>query len=309
MRPTPIAASQSSARPKNLKYFATTLRANDSTDRRNLDDFQRAWTAFEAACSWVPVEQMTLVSGGTRWRSENGTDATFADTVAAAFEKAGSGGLSNSVLAMIVAEQITGRPGRLFKRSLSSYEEAARQWKKLGLTPGDIRALPLNVQFEIENMGGIPASARNVASRQALDAALKDPEVAYRILGGYRSGFSRQEFDEQLKGLNEGLAEADKVAAVRCSLAENRVAQLVGLRIADKALTASISIGNMDTANNVTVNVPGAQTTLTSMKDQMSAVKSQTLAMRSVGASGLMGSWMGSWMGFARRAGVMPRNG
>lgn len=84
--------SVSSARPANLRAFASgSASANDEL-RALPGTIQQAITAFTEDCDFGTLDISSVLSGFRRWLSANDDDVLWANTVAAAFEAAGAGG-------------------------------------------------------------------------------------------------------------------------------------------------------------------------------------------------------------------------
>ncbi|QWW19103.1 hypothetical protein I6B53_08240 [Schaalia sp. 19OD2882] len=82
----------SSATPENLRSFATSTRSLDTDLSGKPAELERQVTSFASSCSWATLDASSLISGLRNWLTLNGQDAQWADTVAAAFEAAGSNG-------------------------------------------------------------------------------------------------------------------------------------------------------------------------------------------------------------------------
>ncbi|WP_282819430.1 alpha/beta hydrolase [Curtobacterium flaccumfaciens] len=81
---------------------------------------------------------------------------------------------------------------------------------------------------------------------------------------------SLDEFREQVVALRDGLNRADELAT-RVQAPSVAGAQLVGFGVSDGSLVAAVVIGDLDTASNVTVNVPGATSAVDSMDEKVRA--------------------------------------
>jgi hypothetical protein len=105
---------------------------------------------------------------------------------------------------------------------------------------------------------------------------------------------SLEEFTRQVVALRDGLERADQ-SATRLAPPSARVAQLVGFGVSNGALVAAVSLGDVDTASNVTVNVPGATTTLGSAGEKVRAAQGllSSAARRDPKSSFAVVSWIG----------------
>lgn len=262
---------RSSADPTRLRQFSATARAQDASTEQDLVRVRNAWTAFTSRCSWVPIDGATLPGGFGDYLAENAEDASWIERIADAFSAAGGGSLADTALDAAAASTLPPGLQRLLDPSLTPAEVAAI-WAALGFTDADVRALPLTTQLQFAGLDGVPAAQRDIASRAVLSAAVRDPERLYRLMGlAYTYGaVSLDEFTEQVIALRNGLNRADRLAAdVRAP--SSAVAMLVGFGVSNGALVAAVALGDLDTASNVTVNVPGATTTLDSMGEKVRA--------------------------------------
>ncbi|QSB24118.1 alpha/beta hydrolase [Curtobacterium sp. 24E2] len=262
---------RSSADPTRLRQFSATARAQDASTEQDLVRVRNAWTAFTSRCSWVPIDGATLPGGFGDYLAENAEDTSWVDRIADAFSAAGGDSLANTALDAAAASTLPPGLQRLLDPSLTPAEVAAI-WAALGFTDADVRALPLTTQLQFAGLDGVPAAQRDIASRAVLSAAVRDPERLYRLIGlAYTYGaVSLDEFTEQVIALRDGLNRADQLAG-RLKAPSAAVAQLVGFGVSNGALVAAVALGDLDTASNVTVNVPGAMTTLDSMGEKVRA--------------------------------------
>ncbi|WP_412147889.1 alpha/beta hydrolase [Curtobacterium flaccumfaciens] len=262
---------RSGADPARLRKFAAVARVQDSSTEQDLVRMRNAWAVFRNRCSWVPVDGATLPGGFGDYLNENADDATWGDRIADAFSAAGGGSLAIVTLDIAVASTFSPGLQRLLDPSLTPAEVAAA-WAALGFSDADVRALPLTTQLQIANLDGIPAAQRDIASRAVLSAAVEDPERVYRLMGlrDTDGAVSLDEFREQVLALHDGVNRADQLAT-RVKAPSEDVAQLVGFGVSNGALVAAVVIGDLDTASNVTVNVPGAKTKVGGMGENVTA--------------------------------------
>ncbi|ROQ17680.1 MULTISPECIES: alpha/beta hydrolase [unclassified Curtobacterium] len=287
---------RSSADPSRLRQFSATARAQDASTEQDLVRVRNAWTAFTSRCNWVPIDGATLPGGFGDYLAENAEDASSVDRIADAFSAAGGGSLANTALDAAAASTLPSGLQRLLDPCLTPAEVAAA-WAALGFTDADVRALPLATQLQFAGLDGVPAAQRDIASRAVLSAAARDPERLYRLMGlAYTYGaVSLDEFREQVIALRDGLRDADDLArGIRKP--STAVAQLVGFGVSNGALVAAVALGDLDTASNVTVNVPGAMTTLDSMGEKVRAANELLFAAGQRGSaedSFAVVSWLG----------------
>ncbi|MBE7195265.1 MAG: hypothetical protein INR66_22655 [Gordonia polyisoprenivorans] len=286
---------RSGADPARLQRFTATARALNATAEQDMTRLRNAWSAFTSRCGWVPIEAASLPGGFGEYVAENAEDAAWIERIAAAFAAAGgSDTLANAALDMAGTSALPAGLRELLDPTLTSAEVAAA-WAALGFTGADVRALPLSTKLQFANLDGVPATMRDVASRGVLRAALKNPERIYRMLGlaWTPRAISLDTFTEQVKALADGLRRADGLATdLRAPSAT--VAQLVGFGASNGALIAAIALGDLDTASNVTVNVPGATTTLDSAMEKVVAANDLvTSAAKRRSDSFAVVSWFG----------------
>ncbi|KQO84173.1 hypothetical protein ASF17_01090 [Frigoribacterium sp. Leaf263] len=97
----------SSARPADLRSFATGSRGLDDSLAAAPGTIEGALATFVSQCSWGRIDADGVVSAYRRYLAANANDASWADTVAAAFESAGGTGdvstLSDAALADALA--------------------------------------------------------------------------------------------------------------------------------------------------------------------------------------------------------------
>lgn len=295
IHPTPIDASfapqervrtgsgttqgRSSADPDRLRSFATTSRAADSAAEGELSTLRTAWAVFVATCSWSRIDSATFLAGFQRLLSENAVDAKWIDDVADAFERAGSGhAIANAALDVAVSGTLPPWLRRILAAGLSPGTVAER-WADLpwsGGTPtdvADLQALPIAVFAQIGNLEGAPYWARGVANRRVLDARLEAAE--------------RMESPDlpALRDINASVHDQSHLGK----------RTLIALT-ADSPPLAAISIGDLDTATNVTLAVPG----MGSSTDKMSgwADASQNIYNEQANVQGDKNRAVVAWMGY-----------
>lgn len=287
---------RSGADPARLRKFAAVARVQDCSTEQDLVRVRNAWTVFRNRCSWVPVDGASLPGGFADYLAENADDTSWIDRIASAFSAAGGGALANAALDVAGTSRLPPGLQRLLDPSLTPAEVAAA-WAALGFTDADIRALPLSTQLQFAGLDGVPAAQRDIASRAILSAAVRDPERLYRLMGlPYTYGaVTLDEFRKQVVALRDGLRDTDDLAR-RIQSPSKAVAQLVGFGVSDGALVAAVVLGDLDTASNVTVNVPGATTGVESMDEKVRAANSLLTAAGRKGTgedSFAIVSWIG----------------
>lgn len=270
VRPVPIEASfaprgrvrtglgtghgRSSAVPSTLRSFATMTRAKDTALATQAVSVKNAWSAFTGACTWVPVTSATFAGGFERLLEENEADAAWVERIAQAFERAGGDGLlSNVSLDAADANDLPARFRNLFREGATPAEVAAF-WARLGYTKADERdlaALPTSALSKLGNLEGVPYWARNTANVAVLDQRIAD---ARNFLNGLNQPSNQ---DQPARAANARDLRA--LENIKTSLVQGRRAgerSLISLT-GDHPPLAAVSIGDLDTAKNVTLAVPG----------------------------------------------------
>lgn len=323
-RPTPICADfsarmrvrsgasgsgggRTSADPDALREFITTSTGLDGVLDEQLSRVSASWRNFSAECTWAKIESISVLPGFEAYLRENREDTRWIDAVATAFEQAGGESLMNLCLDVAATGLLPDAFASVLLPGLTAAEVAAA-WVACGMTAADILGLPLARQYQLANLNGVPAVSRDIASRAVMNYpistspngnAVVDPakeKELYQLTGLEGSDLNLEDFATQLDGLRAGLKEADRAAKKIAGSPGNQVAQLVGLGVHDGALTAAIVLGNLDIATNVTVNVPGATTTV---GDAPSNVKAATELMRAANGSGSTDPFaVVSWFGY-----------
>lgn len=285
VRPTPVAVDfaprprtraaghgsgrTSSADPDALRIFAGASRAADTSTAQHLIQVKNAWTRFRSACSWIPVDSSTAITGFDRLLAENAMEASWIEGIATAFERAGGGSLPDLTLDAVAVMVMSPDLARLLQPGLTP-AEVAEAYARLPQTDAYVKSLPLAAQYVFANLDGVPASKRDIASRAVLAAAVANPARVYQLMGfGEQRGLSA--FEEQVLALQKAVDAADLIAETLPGKQTNRRAQLVGFGEHDGALVAAVSLGDLDTATNVTVNVPGMNSDVAGMGDRVQA--------------------------------------
>lgn len=247
-------SGRSSADPAKLRSFSSVSRANDTAASSQLTALKNAWSAFTAACGWAEVNSFSFLSGFDRWLQENGADAAWVERIAAAFERAGGhGSLSNVSLDAADAAGVPKDLEKLFAKGLTATEVAAL-WGKLGYSKADARdlaALPIEALSQLGNLEGVPYWARSTVNIAALDQRIADAKDFLNNLNqpAYQNQAERAKNARGLLGLQN-----IKIALKQGARAGTRF--LISLS-EDAPPLAAISIGDLDSASNVTWAVPG----------------------------------------------------
>lgn len=283
----------SSADPDVLRTFVGASRAADLSTAQHVIQVKNAWAGFTSSCSWVPIESSTAISALDTLMAENAADATWIEGVALAFERAGGGSLLNTALDTV--SEITASPAltELLQPGLTPAEVAAA-YARSPLTDSEVAGLPPAIQYLFANLDGLPASKRDIASRGVLAEAVKNPEYMYQLMG-FSGTQGLEGFKKDVDALEEAVAKADDRARYLPGGEGDQKAQLVGLGMHDGAVVAAISLGNLDTASNVTVNVPGMSSNVGEMDTAITAAQQlvRASAKENPDDSYAVVSWMG----------------
>ncbi|WP_344705283.1 hypothetical protein, partial [Klugiella xanthotipulae] len=176
----------SSADPARLRYFVTNSGTHNTAMTNEQVRVKSAWAAFTASCSWVPTEAVTFISGFERLITENTDDATWIGHVADAFEKAGTGSLSDFDVARAVDQNRPGTVEALLVGGNLTPEQVAAAWELLANNPNvDTDALLRKYADVFGSLDGLPAAARVQANQYRAPGLLKavEAELAAARLG------------------------------------------------------------------------------------------------------------------------------
>ncbi|MCJ1712935.1 alpha/beta hydrolase [Curtobacterium sp. VKM Ac-2922] len=251
---------RSAADPDALRQFATTSRGLDAAAGSERTALKNAWSGFTARCSWAPIDSASLLGGFDRLLQENSDDAAWLERIADAFDRAGGhGSLSNATLDIAAAADLPPGLAKVFTKGLSPAEVAAL-WAKLRLSKADrndLRALPVPILSQLGNLEGVDYWARDTANRVVLDARIHQAQLRLRELersttydpGGatYATAFKNLTALQEVRTASNDRSNEGRRFLI--SLDDSVVPPL-----------AAISIGDLDTAENVTWAVPGMAT-------------------------------------------------
>lgn len=177
-------------------------------------------------------------------------------------------------------------------------QQNATAWQRVRLTDAEVKRLPLHSLLALAEADGVPFRVRDIASRQVLQFALQHPEDAHRALG-LSDHMTLDQFVGHLTELDGALRDASLRAA---TLPGTPSAQLVTFGTHDGALTAAISLGDVDTATHIGVNVFGMGSTVESMNGGIAGAENLFIAARQ--ADSTVQPAVITWIGY--RAPAMP---
>lgn len=175
---------------------------------------------------------------------------------------------------------------RLLGDSLSSVE-LARLWQQLEADGTDLDELIERYSCELAGIDGLPFSVRDRAARAALDYALSgrvELAHAFARLGLSPDDMSLTDFRRDLLAVRDAVD-----AATQSAPGADGIVQLAMLGSHDGAVTAAISVGDLDTASRVGVFVSGMNSSVRGMADALPGMRQ---VQRGVGQSALV-TWIG----------------
>lgn len=256
---------KSSADPEHLRSFTSTARAFDRSAGSDRTTLQNAWSGFTSSCGWAKIDSSTFLHGFNRLLEENGEDAAWVDRIADAFERAGGeGSISNATLDVSAAAELPPTFQEMLNPDLSA-DQVAALWAALGYSKADandLRALPLPALSVLGNLEGVDYWARDTANRTVLDARIRAAKQEVEDLEStipYDNGAGWARASEKL----EALQQIDTASQFEqgSKAGERFILSLTD----DVPPLAAVSIGDLDTADNVTWAVPGMGSDTTGM--------------------------------------------
>ncbi|MCI2417706.1 alpha/beta hydrolase [Saccharopolyspora sp. K220] len=183
------------------------------------------------------------------------TDAELAKALAAADQNKIEPGKGGSLADAANTEGIQALVTSAGKPKDDSPKAAAEWWKSL--SDEQRAALRENPPAWLGNRDGIPAEVRDGANRGRIDderKALREQKATLE-----RGGVSEDE-QEQLQQVNDKLKSLDAVEKTIAK--ENPPRQLLVLDSSGERMKAAVAVGNVDTAEHVSVFTPGYTTTV-----------------------------------------------
>ncbi|WP_181437258.1 alpha/beta hydrolase [Curtobacterium sp. MCPF17_047] len=292
-------SGKSSADPTHLRTFVSTTRSADGAADAELQRLQTAWSTFTASCGWAVVDGQSALSGFRQYLQHNESDCTWSEHVATAFEKAGgAGALPDMVLAVATNGRTPPVLDALFAEGLTP-AEVAKRWAALGLSKADapaLRALPQSVLEKLGNLEGVAYWARDTANRSVLGLRIDqlESQLATAQTGSAWSGQYGTPFQQQIASLEKELKALLNIEATLGKKASGE-RHLVSLTD-DVPPLAAVSVGDLDTAKNVTWAVPGMNTTTADMSSWTRAA--QNIYDRQKLADGDSDRAVISWIGY-----------
>ncbi|MHC2184672.1 arginine exporter protein ArgO [Rathayibacter agropyri] len=323
-------AGVSSADPENLRVFVTQANAVAPALDDALARLHSHWVNFTSSCGWVQTGSSTFLSGFEYLVQEERADAAWIEQIANAFEAAGGGSLSVRALD-VVAPPLAPMDERRLLRALSdlpadeltalfaaSPDLAARVGRIspatvstwwAGLAPGDASAgfsdrqklLLSTLPTLLGNLEGLPYGARDRANRiglqRDLDATAKEIEETERMLAVASVAAAVTAnlavvaaLEAKLQPMKERQTCLEAIDATLGAAQKDSPRFLISLT-ADQPPLAAVSIGDLDTASDVSFTVPGMGTTTKDMETWATGAQTvQTLRGK--------GSAVVAWIGY-----------
>lgn len=258
--------------------------APDGTDECASAFLGDAFEWASAALSWQGAYAV-IEAARHRWRgigsdrkaSERGLVASLESTDVGQVLQLGGGATSADLSRIMTTALTLDRPWepQLVQDLLSgapSPEEVAAVWEQLQKDGIDVDRLLREYCFELSTLDGLPFWAMDTAGRAAIDYAL-DPnrhehlQEAFLRIGFGESEMSLARFREELQAVQHALDDADELAGPEDTV------QLVALGRHDGAVTAGISMGDLDGASTVGVFVSGMNSNVREISDAFDAFK------------------------------------
>lgn len=291
---------KSSAVPDHLRTFVAQARAGDSGLGQELLQLGNAWVSFTSSCSWVLLGSTTFLGGFERLLAENGSDAKWIEHIADAFAAAGGGSLLDHALdlaataltplsnqelllafsslpAKELAAMMAASPALRSQLLLMNAAEIHSWWT--GMDPQAGTGTPFSSQQDLllttfpvvfGNVEGLPYKARDHANQTALKAAVADVEAQLAqiqiLVDDTTVGYGGMPpvaaaFTDLQKQLDALCNIQDALKGPRGSTAGRQLISLTQ----DNPPLAAVSVGDLDTASNVTYAIPGMGTTTSDM--------------------------------------------
>jgi len=178
-----IGGGRTSADPERLRYFVSSVGPLDATLGEQLTTVRTAWADFTASCSWVPVERATLWEGWQRLLDENATDSAWIRGIADAFERAGSGTLSDLDVALATSATFPQSTQDLLLSGTLSPDQVFAAWAVLAQSPAaNTDAFVRRWASVLGSLDGLPALVRVEANRSRVPGLLSAAEAELAAL-------------------------------------------------------------------------------------------------------------------------------
>lgn len=236
-------------------------------DSFNWSQAVSAWTGALAQIDGACARWRGLVT--QREDSERALVGALARTVLVAVGP-GAAAPASAVVASLTGLLSTARPWeppsvQLLLGGTLTPAEAAKTWQQLEAEGTDLGELVDRYSCELAGIDGLPFAVRDNAARAALDYALSGRAElghAFARLGFSPDDMSLAEFRRDLVAVRDAVNQATDSAS-----GTGAIVQLASLGVHDGAVTAAISVGDLDTASRVGVFVSGMNSSVRGMGD------------------------------------------
>ncbi|PPI53041.1 alpha/beta hydrolase [Rathayibacter toxicus] len=320
-------SGQSSAYPEKLRVFVTQARSSGAALTQALQQLSDGWARFVSSCGWVKTGSSAFLGGFGQLIEENHADAAWIEQIAAAFAAAGSGSLSVQTLDLVQTRlspakdqqlllALSTLPAEELTAMFAASPELAKRLNEMG--PAMINSwweglndpnaadrfsarqelLLTTFPQLMGNLEGIPYRARDHANTTALHSMLSSTQAESETV-------QRELFDAILGHERNPIVIADLLR--RRDELEERESHLKNIELAliptesatprflvsltqDHPPLAAVSVGDLDTATNVTYAVPGMNTTTTDMDGWTKGAQN---LQSSLGAGSAVVAWIG----------------
>lgn len=259
-------SSVTSANPQHLRTYVGLAQACNAIMEDEYSNLEGALARFRSSCSWASLEGVNILDGLSQLIAENDKDGRWVEQIAQAFEDAGGGLLSNLNVGVAVLGNYPADFAEVLLNGDFTMEQTAEARDAFVENNDDasITAFVEQYSFELAALNGIPFHMQHYAGKHSLEYALgpKDNEFsdglllqrrlehAYARMGFQPGDMSLVEFQTELTHVRQAHSRAE---------CENRgqTVQLVSFGSHDGAMTAGISIGDLDNASSVGVFTSG----------------------------------------------------
>lgn len=164
------------------------------------------------------------------------------------------------------------------------------KWGQLASADKELNQFSAQTLLLVSNTSGIPFSVRHDATVKLLNYAQTKPRLAFYALGFQHNGMTFDDFQRNISGVQKSYDHAQKLAQ---KLPEKPTVQIFGLSNHDGAVTAAISLGDVDHASHVAVNVPGMNAEASNMTGILNAAGGLFESTAGVNVTPAIISWCG----------------
>lgn len=322
----------SSASVDDLRAFVSTAESCNRLIADELANLQSAWTDFRSSCSWVVVETFTLLRALEQYLEHGELDARWISQIADAFEVAGTGELPNEVLnalapalnnpamtdhqllqtladtdAVGLAQLMKDSPALAHQLQLIAPSTISQWWHNIQTkhSADQQKALWKTLPEIFGNLEGVPYHIRHEANTIVLDGEISDLKSQLEDLAVERDEAIRNaghspnrpqsiflSFSAREQDLQEQLDIYEQIQRSMEPEFGQAHRQLISLT-ADEPPLAAVSIGNLDTASNVTYSVAGMNSSTATFEDWTKSTENIHEEVTRDGANAATVAWIG----------------